>query len=144
MKTNWVIVADSSRARIFSSTGRNSPLIEIETLVHPEARLHQGDLVSDHAGHEGGAAAVGHDLGGEPGARHEEAVRFAHQLIQVLEKARSSGRFEQLYIIAAPAFLGIMRKYESNALRQRVVREVSKNLTTHRPATIHKCLQDNC
>ena len=45
--TIWVLVADNSRARIFSAEKPASDLQEIRDLTHPEARLHEGDLVTD-------------------------------------------------------------------------------------------------
>ena len=48
--TTWVLVADNSRARIFSSDKPASVLQEIQDLTHPEARLHEGDLVTDRGG----------------------------------------------------------------------------------------------
>ena len=51
MKRTWVLVADSCRARIFSADKSNGPISEIETLAHPEARLHERDITSDVPGH---------------------------------------------------------------------------------------------
>ncbi|MES9844878.1 MAG: host attachment protein, partial [Candidatus Sedimenticola sp. 6PFRAG5] len=50
MSAAWIVVADTSRARIFSADKPASSLVEIQTLAHPESRLHEGDLVSDKAG----------------------------------------------------------------------------------------------
>ncbi|MEJ1415691.1 MAG: host attachment protein [Candidatus Sedimenticola sp. (ex Thyasira tokunagai)] len=140
MNPNWIVVADNSRARIFSADTPNSPLTEIATLAHPEARLHEGDLVSDQPGREHNPVSMSHDLGSESDAKHEEAVRFAGQVCQTLEHARNDGRFDELYIIAAPAFLGIMRKHEPSPLKQRVAGEVAKNMAGHSVADIRKCL----
>ncbi|MCW8855424.1 MAG: host attachment protein, partial [Gammaproteobacteria bacterium] len=50
MSTTWVVVADSSRARIFTAETSTSALQEIETLAHPEGRLHEQALSSDLPG----------------------------------------------------------------------------------------------
>ena len=44
------VVADRSRARLFSVATPKGPLEELEDLVHPEARAHERDLTSDRPG----------------------------------------------------------------------------------------------
>ena len=128
MESIWIVVADSSRARILSTNGNNKPLNEIVTLVHPEVRLHEGDLVSDRAGRERNPGATGHSMGGERAAKEEGTVRFANELCGALESARSRGEFDKLYLIAAPAFLGTIRKHQSSAVQRITGGEVAKNI----------------
>lgn len=142
MSKTWVVVADSSRARIFTAARNATPLEEIETLAHPAARLHKGDLVSDKAGRDHNPGSTSHDMGGKSDAKHEEAVRFANQLCDTLESARTAGRFGKLYIIASPAFLGIVRKQMSAALQKLVADEIPKELTRQTPADIRKQLPE--
>ena len=52
MSNICVVVADSSRARVFTADKPAGPLNEIETLNNPEGRLHEGDLVSDRGGRD--------------------------------------------------------------------------------------------
>jgi protein required for attachment to host cells len=119
MKKIWVVAADNSRARIFSVDSSENQLKEIQTLSHPESRLHEGDLISD-------------TTEGEPEVhKHEEADRFALSLCSTLESGRKSGDFEKLYLVAAPAFLGHMRKHLSGQVNKVVAGEVDKNLATH-------------
>jgi protein required for attachment to host cells len=114
-----------------------APLQEIEALAHPAGRLHEGDLVSDKQGREhNGSGAGSHDMGHDSSARDEEADRFAAQVSDAVEQARIRNRFEKLYIVAAPAFLGLLRKHQSAPLKKLIVKEVSKNLTTHSPEEI--------
>ena len=47
MSSIWVVVAESSRAKLYSAENRKAPLVEIGDFVHPESRLHDGDLVAD-------------------------------------------------------------------------------------------------
>ncbi|HHH38840.1 MAG TPA: host attachment protein [Sedimenticola sp.] len=140
MSDIWVVVADSGRARIFTAEKPASPLQEVETLAHPEARLHEGDLVADKAGRDRNPGSTTHDMGGKFDAKHEELVRFAIQLSDDLEAARVAGRIAKLYIIAAPAFLGELRKRISPALQKLVADEISKDLTLQTPEEIRKQL----
>ncbi|MCP3662109.1 MAG: host attachment protein [Gammaproteobacteria bacterium] len=140
MSSIWIVVADSSRARIFTAENSRGEMLEIQTLAHPEARLHEGDLISDKAGRERDSGFASHDMGGQTGAKEEEEIRFASAVCQELESGRISGDFNRLCIIAAPRFLGILRKHQSSALQKMVSVEVSKNLATHTPAEIREYL----
>jgi protein required for attachment to host cells len=142
MTTTWVVVADASRARIFSTEKAASPLVELQTLTHPEARLHEGDLVSDRPGRDRNSGIGSHDMGHESDAKEGEAIRFAAQICDALEEGRNAGRYEQLYLIAAPSFLGVLRKQQNGPLKKLVTEEVAKNLTTQSPADIRKALPD--
>ncbi|MEJ1298199.1 MAG: host attachment protein [Candidatus Sedimenticola sp. (ex Thyasira tokunagai)] len=140
MSLAWVVVADSSQARIFSVDKPTSSLEEIHTLNHPEGRLHQGDLVSDRPGRDRNAGTGSHDMGHEADAKNEAAVRFAAQVDETLECGRTNGRFNRLYVVASPSFLGMLRKQQSSSLQKMVTGEISKNLASHDISDIRKNL----
>lgn len=140
MSAIWVVVADASRARIFRAEKPVSPLVEIETLAHPQARLHESDLVSDRNGRDRSSGGMSHGVGNDSEAKHEESIRFAIQLNETLDSGRNQGRFEKLYLIAAPEFLGTLRKHRSSPLEKLIAAEVPKNLATHKPEQIRKTL----
>jgi protein required for attachment to host cells len=140
--STWILVADNSRARIFTADKAASPLREVRTLASPEARLHEGDLVSDRAGQDRNPSVSGHGLSDDHPHKHDIADRFATQVCAELESARNQGLFRKLYVIAAPAFLGMLRQHQSPALRQLIAAEIDKSLAGHDPATIRKALPD--
>ncbi|MEN8178655.1 MAG: host attachment protein [Pseudomonadota bacterium] len=130
MNKTWIVAADTSRARIFVSDKPVSDLQEIQTLSHPEARLHEGDLISD-------------TTEGEPDEyKQAEADRFAAHVCATLEAGRKSGEFNKLYLVAAPNFLGKLRKHQSSAIKQLLAGEVDKNLAAHSPEDIRKQLPE--
>ncbi|TVO74847.1 host attachment protein [Sedimenticola selenatireducens] len=140
MNAAWVVVADTSRARIFSAENAFSPLVEIQTLDHPEARLHAGDLVSDRAGRDRSTGARSHDVGHLNETKRDEALRFASEVCATLESGRAHGHFNKLHVIAAPSFLGLLRKQQPHPLQKMVATEISKNLTAQDVETIRKNL----
>lgn len=140
--TTLVLVADNSRARFFTAEKAASPLMEIRDLTYPEARLHEGDLVTDKSGRDRNPGMGAHGFGNESARKQDGAERFALQVCSELESARNAGEFRKLYVVAAPSFLGLLRKHQSSALRQMVVSEVDKNLATHDAAAIRKHLPD--
>ena len=129
MNKIWVVAADASRARFFTADKPASSLDEIETLSNPEARLREGDLVSDRGGRGvNGGGAYTYSSGNE--AKQEAANRFAAEVCRHLEKGRNSRAFGKLYVMAAPQFLGLLRKHQSNALRGLIGDEIATDLTT--------------
>ena len=140
--TTWVLVADTCRARFFAAEKSASPLMEVQDLTFPEARLHEGDLVSDKNGRGNSPSGNAHGFGGDYGHKEESADRFAVQVCDELEAARSRGAFQKLYVVAAPAFLGLLRKHQSPPLRHLVAGEVDKNLATRDSGAIRKHLPD--
>ncbi len=140
MNAAWVVVADTCRARIFEVEDAFSPLVEIQTLNHPESRLHNSDLVSDRPGRGRKSGHRSHDVGHLSEAKHDEAIRFASEVCATLESGRSKGHFNKLHVIAAPSFLGLLRKQQPLPLQKMVATEISKNLTCQDVQTIRSNL----
>jgi protein required for attachment to host cells len=133
MKT-WILAAESSRAKLYSSKSKTAPLIEVETLVHPESRMHEGDLVSDRNGNDGGSYGQGpHAYDNKTTAHRHEHMIFARQIAERLEQGRTSGEFEALVLVAPPTFLGLLRDQMSKPLMAMVARQIDKNLVLQTP-----------
>ena len=140
--TTWILVADNSRARFFAADKAAGPLQELHDLLYPEARLREGDLVTDRPGRDRNPGTGAHGFGDDVSHKQDGADRFALEVCNHLESGRNDGAFRKLYIIAAPQFLGLLRKHRSASLRQLVAGEVDKNLTTQDSTAIRKHLPD--
>lgn len=143
MSTTWIVVADASRARIFRADAPNSALTEIDTLAHPESRLHEGDLVSDRTGHVVSSTTGGHNFGRDEVAKHAEADRFAAEVSRHLEQGHNQGGYAKLYLIAPPAFLGLLRQHLPKTVHDMVASEIAKDLTTENDAQIRAQLPEH-
>ncbi|MCB1785034.1 MAG: host attachment protein [Chromatiaceae bacterium] len=130
MSKIWVVVADASRARIFTASKPADGLTEVETLSNPEGRLHEGDLVSDRGGRISAGEGARHGYGAGSSAKDETINRFAATVCKHLERGRNSRAFGKLYVVAAPQFLGMMRKHQSDPLRGLISDEIATELTT--------------
>lgn len=142
MSNTWIVVADASRARFFTADKPASPINEIETLNNPEGRLHEGDIVSDRSGHVMSGSTGGHNLGVKGDAKQEAANRFAAEVCKHLEKGRTGNAFGKLYVMASPAFLGLLRKHQSDSLRGLISDEIAKDLTRETPDRIRAQLPE--
>ena len=140
--TTWVVVADSSRGRIFVQDQRKSALQEKEDFIHPNSRMHGRDLTSDRPGSDSGAIGQGrHVIDAQTEVKQHEAESFAHEIVDHLETGRKSGSFNKLVLMAPPAFLGTLRECLSDELRKMVVGELDKDLSQHSIEEVQEHLQ---
>ena len=133
----WVLVADASRAEIYSRKKRRSPLEPVQSLDEPEARSREGDLVSDSRGRSFDSGGEGrHAMEPDQSVKDHLLVSFANRIADVLESGRSADRYQHLVIIAAPALLGELRARISGTTRALVSAEFDKHMTGQAPADI--------
>jgi len=128
-----LVVADGSRARFFSFTGRNHPLVLTESHDNAAARVKTRELVTDGPG-----KTQTSDPLSSPGEIEED--RFAKRLAALLARQGHEGRFKSLVLVASPRFLGTLRGELPRTLRQCVCLELAKNWTSCGPETIQKRL----
>ena len=127
-----IVVADSTRSRIFTVDSTSSPLNEIETMAHPEGRVHEQNLVSDLPGKGSGKGGAGdHAYQEKIEPKREEMIEFAKRIADYLDKTRKANKLNKLVIIAAPAFLGELRNHLSTETSKKIVFELDKNLAHH-------------
>ena len=132
-----IVVADQSEARFYDLEHFDAPLRLVGKLTDPKAHLHDRDLKSDRPGRVfDRAAAEGqrrgavahHGTGGERSPRKHEAQLFAKRIAEELKVSAGSGQFDQLVVMAGPAFLGLLRSAMPSGLQSSVVAEVPKDL----------------
>ena len=147
----WVVVADAARARIFrleqglgeergllrrpEPSTSSAVLVEIKDIFHPDSRKHERELASD----EPGMSSVGNmqskfGMDEKIPPKEEEGIRFAKEIVDFLKV--QSANFEQLYLVAPPHFLGLIRPNLDKAILSKMVLEIDKDLTQHEPVDI--------
>ncbi|ADU65784.1 host attachment protein [Desulfurispirillum indicum] len=125
-----ILVADASRARLLAVESPTGPLMELESLVNPAARLRQQDLSSDRQGRSFQSAGTGRSAMAETTTpKEQETAVFARELTQNLQERRKQGELEKLYVVAPPAFLGELRKHLGAEVASVVVAEIDKDYT---------------
>lgn len=135
-KDKWLIVANSTIAHVFKIQRQDS-LIEIETLVHPESRLHNRDLVSDKPGRDFESfGARRHSMEQKTDPKDQEFMIFADHIVKYLDNAKNEGKFDRLYLAASPNFLGLLRQRMVPAIGNLIGGEVNKDLTQLTPEEI--------
>lgn len=132
MSQTWIVVADSSRAKIYEAANAGADLVEREDLVHPEGRLHERDLVSDRPGHDSGEYGSGPHVLDEPTPAHvEEMHKFAREIAARLEQGLNDRAYDRLVLVAPPKFLGVLREVLAQGVAATVAETLHKDLVQH-------------
>jgi len=125
----WIVVADAAKARILSTTKLKESWTEVEELLHPESRQKISELYRDEPNVMSSGARAGKDVI-EPATdlKEKETQTFAREVSDFLEANHLKGNFNQLYIMAAPAFLGTLRPLLHKGVEEKIVTSIDKNL----------------
>lgn len=136
MSKTWVVVAESSRAKIYELDKKNAPLKELQGFAHTASRSHEHNLTSDVPGRVNNSTHGSHKLSNHSSPKAHESVEFARIIGGHLDEARNRGEFDKLIIMSPPGFLGHLRKELSNETSKHIVSEIDKNLVRHHTSEI--------
>ena len=129
MSKTWVVVAESSRAKIFEveSTESDKTLKEIKGFTHSTSRSHKSLLTGSQQkiGRQSKLTSTD-DTHGD-----NDRTVFARSLGQHLNSARNNGEFKKLILMSPPKFLGDLRKNLGHETNKFVVSAIDKNLVRH-------------
>jgi protein required for attachment to host cells len=132
MTPTWVLLADEGRARILEWRSPDSDLEEVEEFTDAAAHADNADLRRDAYGRRAGSGTQGIGGNATSSAGEEkldhEADLFARRVAEHLSQAHRQHRYERLRIVAAPRFLGRLRKQLDAEVKQAVEDELDKDL----------------
>ena len=120
----WVLVADSSRARIFEVKIGSDAFELVSEFPHAGGHKHH---------HDGAADAHNH-------AAH---TQFARELCHALSQGLNSHRCGRIVIAANPEFLGHLREVADHNLQKHISEAVHKDYTTLNPRELAERLRDH-
>lgn len=134
-KESWVVVANSSVARVFRLD--KLKLTEIDTLVHPQSRMLDRELVSDRPGQTNESLGTSRSQMEAPTSpKKVEAINFAKQIAGHLDLARAKGQIDKVFLAAAPSFLGLIRQEMNQLTEKLIAAEIDKDITHMKPDAI--------
>lgn len=131
-----IVVADQAEAVFYDTPFLPGHLRETSRVRDVAAHLHERDLASDRPGRTHAPMGKGsrHAFGPEPHLRKQEAERFARLIARMLDEARNKDEFDELILVAAAPFLGMMRRELSRLTADRVMHVIPKDLV-HGPVS---------
>lgn len=133
MAKTWVMVANASQARFFSSTGPKRGLQLIKELAHPESREKTSNLVSDRSGSRSGTGHGAFIQATDP--KHHEAELFAQEITRELAQGLAADNaYDRLILVASAPFVGLVNHRLPGQVRSRLSESIDKDYT-RLPAT---------
>ncbi len=136
----WVMVGDGEKALFFRNEGDAAyPNFEVvDVLEHENPRT--GEQGTDRPG-RAFASVGGHRSAMQETNWHKlEKHRFAKEIADALYSAAHQGQYQKLVIAAPPMIMGDIRRALHKEVSDKVVAEVSKDLTNMPPYEIEKIL----
>ncbi len=131
MEQTWVLVANSSEARLFEMDKYARKLSLLDAIDHPESRKKDADLSSDRSGHfQGEHSGASHGAFNEATSpKTYEHERFAMELADILDEGRNDNRYGRLVVVSSPRFRGMLNKHLNNQVSKMVWNHVDKDYT---------------
>ncbi|UXH79656.1 host attachment protein [Roseateles amylovorans] len=117
----WVLVADEGVARLLRLPEEGGDLEDVTTLTDAAAHADKADLRRDAEGRRGNSTTTSASVD----ESHQEAISFAARVAKTLDEHLNNHDLTQLRIVAAPRFLGLLRKALSAQVTKIVVDETN-------------------
>ena len=142
MRRIRVVVADQCEARFFNATDHGLALMPAGTLHDPDGRKKEHELVTSGPG-SGVSGGHGHYTLQPHGTHKEHDVElFARRIAATLISGSEAGEFDDIALIAAPRFLGALRKAIPAALHAKIRHEIHHDLVHQTIEVIRTHLPD--
>lgn len=141
MPMTWTLVADRTRARLFSSSRASEPLVELRDFLNPDGRELAQELVTDRSSRMPGMVGRARGALEERTSPEEHAAEvFARRICAALERGLVDHACDRLVLVAAPEFMGLLHGCASKRVRAATAFELGKNLTSLDPDEIRAYL----
>jgi protein required for attachment to host cells len=131
--TAWILIADSSRANLFTTELPEQSWALLEKFEHPEGGEPSREI---EVSSPPGRMLQNKSLGGRRSAmeprttpKEAEAQRFAARLADYLETAIANRRFDDLVLVAPPHFLGVLHGALGAQAGKRLRATIDKDLS---------------
>jgi protein required for attachment to host cells len=142
MSKLWVIVADQSKARIFTIDDPRGALLKVHELKHPEAHEREQKLTSDRPGRSFDSMGEGrHAMGSKVEPGKQETIRFSRQVADYVQTAHNEGSCDRVLLVAGPPVLSVLGEDLKNISGVQMS-EIDKNLGQYDAAEIRKHLPE--
>lgn len=141
MSSTWLLVANGSEARLFETEKNPKTLELLRSFEHEESREKGSELITDRSGmYQGdttkGRGSIQGSMAESTDPKDHEMERFAGELVETLEKGRTTNKFINLIIVASPKFHGLLNGKMNSQLKEMVGRHVNKDLTSLKEAEL--------
>lgn len=129
-KQTWILLADSSHARIYLNDGVGKGLEPVADGTFDEPILPTREISADKPGVSFSSAGEGRrSMQPATDPNRQAKLTFAKRLTVFLEQANNNREFDRLILVAPPRMLGDLRSAMSARIAGLVYGELNKDLT---------------
>lgn len=127
----WILVADASRGRLFSSPEKGKPWNLLQEFSHPASRAKNRDIDPKERGRAQQSFGAGHRPAMEPKTepREVEAEHFAHELAHAVSEGVERRACSGVALVAPPHFLGQLKELLDPQAAKCLVATIDKDYT---------------
>ncbi len=124
--TTMIVTLDSAGARFITRLDGTYQLVD--SLEHPEGRLHDSELNSDRPGRMPDRKGGSHTMDPEQSAHARKVADFVRRVCARLNKGRLEHEFNALLVAADPHLLGLVRTTLDKQTSGLITASLSKDL----------------
>ncbi len=129
LKKPWIVVANRSEARIFEMSEGKPKLLQ--KIPHNQGKAHDQELKEGKPGRSFSSWSGSHSrhtMESEVKPHEQDAIVFATDLGETLQKARSGNLIDRLTLVADPHFLGVLLSKLDSPTKRLVKTKIQKDL----------------
>lgn len=139
----WVLVADGAQARFLHYVDQKKGAFTIDDQVFRSHAEPSRLIGSDKPGSTFNTKGHGrHTMEPRVDLHDEKEKQFLASVVRKLEEALHSNAFDDLFVIAAPRALGVIRHLVSTPLQQRMIGEISGDYTRYNDRDISRLVTE--
>lgn len=127
MTNFWILIANSSEAKIYAASKLHSDWQLVKEFKHEEGREKDGELVSDKAGNFPNISRGSSSFSEPTDPKVFEEERFAHHLAEELNSGRTHNQYQKLVLVAGPRFHGMLNKHCNPHVLGLVAKNIEKD-----------------
>ena len=131
MDNTWVLVANASKAHLYSTERLGADMSILKEFSHPESRAKGASLASDRPGSMQGRGSSMATRGDSVDPKDFEAERFAEELASELDKGRTTNAYRRLVLVASPHFQGLLKAHLNANTSAMVENNINKDFTAY-------------
>jgi len=137
----WIVLADAATARIYEPRADRRGWRLVAERTHPESRAKESELRTDKPGRV--KQSAGYRVAMEPSTprKEVEAEKFAREIAKTLDEALLAKAYDRVVLVAAPAFLGLLREILPDRVQRHVADVVEKDYLHLDSREVHERLQ---
>jgi protein required for attachment to host cells len=138
----WILLADGGNARIIEREGPFGSLNEVHSLSHSHEPSREHG--TDRAGRGVSSATTGHAYESRTDWHEQQKDEFAKDIVKLLNEAHLNDQFDELYLLASPKMLGLLRHHISRTnhhIGTKVSKELSKDAISFTLPEIQKYIE---